>query len=94
MQLNRSPAVYDVIVKHNSNDEEKSLRSWMENVQIILNTERTLCLLFVISRGENQKGISDIFGEMERYIYQMKALNELFLAKVTYCHPWVYTFFV
>ncbi len=32
-----------------------------------------------ISRGENQKGISDIFGEMEIYIYQMKALNELFL---------------
>ncbi len=28
-------------------DEEKSLSSWMENVQIILNTESTLCLLFV-----------------------------------------------
>ncbi len=25
MQLNRSPAVYDVIVKNNSKDEEKSL---------------------------------------------------------------------
>ncbi len=34
---------------------------------------------FIYSRGENQKGVSDIFGEMERYIYQMKALNELFL---------------
>ncbi len=45
MQLNRSPAVYDVIVKNNSKDEEKSLSSWMETVQIILNTERTLCLL-------------------------------------------------
>ncbi len=45
---NRSPAVYDVIVKNNSKDEEKSLSSWMENVQIILNTESTLCLLFVI----------------------------------------------
>ncbi len=47
MQLNRSPAVYDVIVKNNSKDEEKSLSSWMENVQIILNTESTLCLLYV-----------------------------------------------
>ncbi len=56
----------------------------MENAQIILNTESTLCLLFVISRGENPKGVSDIFGEMEIY---MKALNELFLAKVAYCHP-------
>ncbi len=28
-------------------DEEKSLRSWMENVQIILNTQSTLCLLFI-----------------------------------------------
>ncbi len=38
-----------------------------------------------LSRVENQKGVSDIFGEMEIYIYihQMKALNELFLlAKV------------
>ncbi len=25
MQINRSPAVYDVIVKNNSEDEEKSL---------------------------------------------------------------------
>ncbi len=46
MQLNRSPAVYDVIVKNNSKDEEKSLTVLeMENVQIILNTESTLCLL-------------------------------------------------
>ncbi len=37
----------------------------------------------MISRAENQKGVSDIFGEMEIYIYLMKALNELFLlAKV------------
>ncbi len=28
-------------------DEEISLSSWMENVQIILNTESTLCLLFI-----------------------------------------------
>ncbi len=36
-----------------------------------------------ISRGENQKGVSHIFGEMEIYIHQMNALNELFLlAKV------------
>ncbi len=48
MQLNRSPAVYDVIVKNNSKDEEKSLSFWMENVQIILNTESILCLLFAI----------------------------------------------
>ncbi len=40
----------------------------MENVQIILNTESTLCLLFVISRGENQNGVKDIFGEIEIYI--------------------------
>ncbi len=42
-------------------------------------------LLKNITRGENQNhwGVSDIFGEMEIYIYQMKALNELFLlAKV------------
>ncbi len=45
------------------------------------------------SRGENQKGVSDIFGEMDIYIYiyiythQMKALNELFLpAKVLSIH--------
>ncbi len=43
MQLNRSPAVYDVIVKNNSKDEEKSLL----NHYIILNTESTLCLFFV-----------------------------------------------
>ncbi len=53
MQLNRSPAVYDVIVKNNSKDEKKSLTVLeMENVQIILNTESTLCyvsmLLFII----------------------------------------------
>ncbi len=55
MQLNRSPAVY-VIVKNNSKDEEKkkiTLGSRMENGQIILNTESTLCyvsmLLFIIS---------------------------------------------
>ncbi len=47
MQLNRSPAVNDVIVKNNSIDEEKSLQFLNENVQIILNTESTLCLLFV-----------------------------------------------
>ncbi len=36
-----------------------------------------------ISRGEDQKGVSDIFGEMDIYIYQMKALDKLFLqAKV------------
>ncbi len=43
------------------------------------------------SRGENQKGVSDIFGEMDIYIYihQMKALNELFLpAKVLSIHEW------
>ncbi len=46
MRLYRSPAVYDVIVKNNSKDEEKITHSsWMENVQIILNTESTLCLL-------------------------------------------------
>ncbi len=28
-------------------DEEKSLSCWMENIQIVLNTESTLCLLFV-----------------------------------------------
>ncbi len=28
-----------------------------------------------LSRGENQKGVSDIFGEMEIYIHQMKALS-------------------
>ncbi len=48
MQLYRSPAVYDVIVKNNSKYEEKITHSsWMENVQIILNTESTLCLLYV-----------------------------------------------
>ncbi len=40
-------------------------------------------VLNVQNMGENQKGVSDIFGEMEMYIYQMKALNDLFLlAKV------------
>ncbi len=48
MQFNRSLAVYDVIVKNNIKDEEKNNHSsWMENVQIILNTESTLCLLYV-----------------------------------------------
>ncbi len=48
MQFNRSLAVYDVIVKNNIKDEEKNHHSsWMENVQIILNTESTLCLLYV-----------------------------------------------
>ncbi len=41
MQLNRSPAVYDVI------DKKITQISWMENAQIILNTENTLCLLYV-----------------------------------------------
>ncbi len=45
-----------------------------------------------ISRGESQKGINDIFGEMEIYsLYQMKALDELFYWQ-KYCHPWVYNF--
>ncbi len=48
MRLYRSPTVYDVIEKNNSKDEEKITHSyWMENVQIILNTESTLCLLYV-----------------------------------------------
>ncbi len=67
----------------------------MKNVQIILNTESTRCLLFVISRGEHQMyDVSDIFGEMEINIYKIEALNELFLVKVAYCHPWVYNCFV
>ncbi len=43
MQLNRYPVVYDVVVKNNSKEEEKSLTvlKW--------NTESTLWLLFVIS---------------------------------------------
>ncbi len=45
MQINISPAVYDVIVNNISKDEEKPLSSWTENVQIILNTESTLYLL-------------------------------------------------
>ncbi len=37
------------------------------------------CLLFVISRGENQKGVSDIFfGEMEIYISNESSLWALF----------------
>ncbi len=48
MQLNRSPAVY-VIVKNTLYRWRKITHSsWMENVRIILNTESTLCLLFVI----------------------------------------------
>ncbi len=45
----RSPAAYDVIVKNNSKDEEqllKVLEQLSESIQIILNTESTLCLLY------------------------------------------------
>ncbi len=46
MQLNRSPAVYDDIVKNISKDEEKSLTvlEWK-----MLNTESTLCLFLCSS---------------------------------------------
>ncbi len=37
--------------------------------------------MVLISRGKKKKGVSDILGDI--YVYQMKALNELFLlAKV------------
>ncbi len=42
MQLKRSPAVYDVIVKNISKDEEKSLSSWMENMKALV-----CCFLYV-----------------------------------------------
>ncbi len=51
MQLNRSPAIYDVIVK-TTVKMKKNHSSWMENIQIILNTERTLfvvCYMFLCS---------------------------------------------
>ncbi len=47
-----------------------------------------------LSRGENQKGVSDIFGEMEIYIYiyiKWKLLMSSFYWQ-KYCHPWVYKF--
>ncbi len=47
MQLNIYPAVYDVIVKTTVKMKKITYSSWMENVQIILNTESTLCLLFL-----------------------------------------------
>ncbi len=43
MQLKRSPAVYDVIVKNISKDEEKSLSSWMENMKALF----VCCFLYV-----------------------------------------------
>ncbi len=50
------------------------------NCEILLQFKLSF-LCECILRGENQKGISDIFGEMQIYIYiyQMKALNELIL---------------
>ncbi len=50
---NRSPAVYNVMIKNNSKDDEKSLTvlEW-KNVQTILNTESTLfvvCYMFLCS---------------------------------------------
>ncbi len=47
MQLNIYPAVYDVIVKTTVKMKKITYSSWMENIQIILNTESTLCLLFL-----------------------------------------------
>ncbi len=37
MQLYRSPAVYDVIVKKKTLKMKKNHSSWMENIQIIFN---------------------------------------------------------
>ncbi len=37
MQINRSPAVYDVIVKNNSEDEEKSLTGLESSQLKVLN---------------------------------------------------------
>ncbi len=47
MQLNRSPLVYDVIVKTTVKMNKNLSRFLNGNVHIILNTESTLCLLYV-----------------------------------------------
>lgn len=40
-------------------------------------------LILYILRGENQKGVSEILGEIAIYIlYQMKAFDELFLLPI------------